>query len=511
MEQSDVSVAMSHQSENANEKSENSFNVASKNDKNNNVNCNIVSNSSCEQTTTTTPTTLTPPATKSLSNTSFDAASQLEKWNKVRESLYSQHGWSSDNVNQNSKWDVGTMDGDWMKSGGGDVQSAVQNTGTNNWNSQYNVAAQAIDLNSVVDASPTGDFASNPSDQIVLDDRKLLDNWQNSGAIPKSFASPNAFGSFNSARISSPTFPPPKVDHGIGAEHKAVGMHLNATNHRPFELFGEPREPARVDESHQWKLPTYPMQPQFPRAITKKSFRPMSSPVDQMQSKQTNLFAQNSTNINNQLPFDFQNLTLNSEFNGLQQQQQQQLRQQQPQNAQQHNTKNNCQLSNQSLFSHQPTNAQQLLQAQQNLPSSWFNANDDSSSFLSKIQMSNISDRMQPQQNSFFSNNTPMQMQQTSTTDFSSMLGGGSGLFDGSLPLLNSSLPQQMAPTVKSGPFSTGSNSCWPNPLSSVQSDFAANGTTFPMNSSFVDNHHLLQPSRPDLSLSMFVGNHPFE
>lgn len=35
---------------------------------------------------------------------------QLEKWNKVRQSLYSQNGWCSTNVNQISKWDVGDLD-----------------------------------------------------------------------------------------------------------------------------------------------------------------------------------------------------------------------------------------------------------------------------------------------------------------------------------------------------------------------------------------------------------------
>lgn len=39
-------------------------------------------------------------------NGALDVTKQLEKWNKVRESLYSQYGWSSENVNQNSKWDV---------------------------------------------------------------------------------------------------------------------------------------------------------------------------------------------------------------------------------------------------------------------------------------------------------------------------------------------------------------------------------------------------------------------
>lgn len=49
-----------------------------------------------------------------LYNSRISLTEQLEKLNKVRESLYSQSGWSSENVNQSSKWHV-DIDDDSVK------------------------------------------------------------------------------------------------------------------------------------------------------------------------------------------------------------------------------------------------------------------------------------------------------------------------------------------------------------------------------------------------------------
>lgn len=65
-------------------------------------------------------------------NAALDVTKQLEKWNKVRESLYSQYGWSSENVNQNSKWDV---DMTTTPTEGCQIRDKSVITGTNQWSS----------------------------------------------------------------------------------------------------------------------------------------------------------------------------------------------------------------------------------------------------------------------------------------------------------------------------------------------------------------------------------------
>lgn len=63
-----------------------------------------------------------------------DVTKQLEKWNKVRESLYSQYGWSSENVNQNSKWDV---DMTTTPTEGCQNRDKSVITGTNQWSNEF--------------------------------------------------------------------------------------------------------------------------------------------------------------------------------------------------------------------------------------------------------------------------------------------------------------------------------------------------------------------------------------
>lgn len=77
-------------------------------------------------------------------NGALDVTKQLEKWNKVRESLYSQYGWSSENVNQNSKWDV-----DMTTTPTEECQNRDKSViaGTNQWSNEFpkcNSTEQAI-------------------------------------------------------------------------------------------------------------------------------------------------------------------------------------------------------------------------------------------------------------------------------------------------------------------------------------------------------------------------------
>lgn len=69
---------------------------------------------------------------------SLDLAAQLQRLGKVRESLYSQNGWSSSNVNQTSKWDVGEMiDGRDVHGIGQTYNRKNCDQGTNIWSSEY--------------------------------------------------------------------------------------------------------------------------------------------------------------------------------------------------------------------------------------------------------------------------------------------------------------------------------------------------------------------------------------
>lgn len=65
----------------------------------------------------------------------MDVMKQLEKWNRVRESLYSQSGWSSENVNQNSKWDVEIPQAEVAAAPMGRSEAVL--TGTNQWGNSF--------------------------------------------------------------------------------------------------------------------------------------------------------------------------------------------------------------------------------------------------------------------------------------------------------------------------------------------------------------------------------------
>lgn len=117
---------------------------------------------------------------------------QLEKWNKVRQSLYSQNGWCSENVNQISKWDVGELD----RNGSVPPQNTHKDsyeTGTNNWNvnlSHHHGSEPyppmqdgpfCIGPNTTVGATGAPAAAAMSANTPALQ----MTQWGNSGAIPK--------------------------------------------------------------------------------------------------------------------------------------------------------------------------------------------------------------------------------------------------------------------------------------------------------------------------------------
>lgn len=92
---------------------------------------------------------------------------QLEKWNKVRESLYSQNGWCSTNVSQISKWDVGDVDNSLAHN---NFQQHSHETGTILWNANLSQHQSCPNV-------PDSDCVAAPQ----------LTEWKSKGAIPKMF------------------------------------------------------------------------------------------------------------------------------------------------------------------------------------------------------------------------------------------------------------------------------------------------------------------------------------
>lgn len=173
----------------------------------------------------------------------INVAEQLEKWNKVRQSLYSQNGWCSENVSQISKWDVGDLDANGLAppiNMQGNMHKDGYETGTNNWNMNlthphgnepyppvqdpFFLAAQTS-----AGAGPTVaaiDTINTPSQQFT--------HWEHSGAIPKMFNNNNIHHhhhhptNFNCLSVNAPNFefPPPGSSSqqiaSPGNQHAAV-------------------------------------------------------------------------------------------------------------------------------------------------------------------------------------------------------------------------------------------------------------------------------------------------
>lgn len=112
---------------------------------------------------------------------------QLEKWNKVRQSLYSQNGWCSTNVNQISKWDVGDM-GAMSNNSASHMQQHSHETGTNIWNANlsHQPQQQPIHMNQPCPLVPdSSTSAINPTSPQPTPTQ--MADWKSTGAIPKMF------------------------------------------------------------------------------------------------------------------------------------------------------------------------------------------------------------------------------------------------------------------------------------------------------------------------------------
>lgn len=107
---------------------------------------------------------------------------QLEKWNKVRQSLYSQSGWCSTNVNQISKWDVGDLD---SKSQSINQQKHRHETGTNIWNA--NLSQKTMKPCPIVPDTSTAVVTAATVASTCYAPQLELDEWKSKGAIPKMF------------------------------------------------------------------------------------------------------------------------------------------------------------------------------------------------------------------------------------------------------------------------------------------------------------------------------------
>lgn len=176
---------------------------------------------------------------------------QLEKWNKVRQSLYSQNGWCSENVNQISKWDVGDSDKNGLVPQM-NMHTDGYETGTNNWNvnyahhqHSYETGTNNWDVNlthhqhgsepwlpyppeqdpfciasNTAAAAATTMSTNTPSQQST--------HWENTGAIPKMFNNNNPTN-LNCLSVNAPPsnfeFPTP----GSSSQQIASPENQNAT------------------------------------------------------------------------------------------------------------------------------------------------------------------------------------------------------------------------------------------------------------------------------------------
>lgn len=131
----------------------------------------------------------------------INVAEQLEKWNKVRQSLYSQNGWCSENVSQSSKWDVGDAPPITMQ--GNVHQHDGYETGTNIWN--VNLSHQHGNepyppmqdpfflATHTTDAATAAAAAAAASATLSINTpaSQQLTQWEHGGAIPKMFNNNN--------------------------------------------------------------------------------------------------------------------------------------------------------------------------------------------------------------------------------------------------------------------------------------------------------------------------------
>lgn len=131
------------------------------------------------------------PKTKPIS-----VAEQLEKWNKVRQSLYSQNGWCSENVNQISKWDVGDGDRNGSVPPMNTMHKDSYESGTNIWNMNLTHPHNGSGGDQPYPPMQHDPFCIAPNQMVTAagpsrimsantPPQPQLTHWENTGAIPK--------------------------------------------------------------------------------------------------------------------------------------------------------------------------------------------------------------------------------------------------------------------------------------------------------------------------------------
>lgn len=184
-------------------------------------------------------------------NGALDVTKQLEKWNKVRESLYSQYGWSSENVNQNSKWDV---DMTTTPTEGCQNRDKSVITGTNQWSNE---------------------FAKGPPTELAITFADL--------AQAEGWSEPERWTT-NEPEVDREEHPP--VASFGGAIPRDFRTHADDAQMPSNSQFANTFSQLRgMDNANDWNKPMPPSnqnqnQSRFPRPITKKSGTTPTSPLD---------------------------------------------------------------------------------------------------------------------------------------------------------------------------------------------------------------------------------------
>lgn len=128
---------------------------------------------------------------------------QLEKWNKVRQSLYSQNGWCSENVSQISKWDVGDLDINGLVPPVNMHKDGYE-TGTNIWNTNLSHHHHGNEpFTSFPFANNTAGIAT--ATMSTNTPSQPMTQWENTGAIPKMYNN-NDPTNLNCLSVNTPTF-----------------------------------------------------------------------------------------------------------------------------------------------------------------------------------------------------------------------------------------------------------------------------------------------------------------
>lgn len=233
------------------------------------------------------------PKTKPISVTE-----QLEKWNKVRQSLYSQNGWCSENVNQISKWDVGDSD----KNGSMppiNMHKDSYETGTNNWNVNLsdhqhgsepyppvqNPFCNVSNTTVAAAAAATMSMSTNTPPQ-------QLTHWENTGTIPKMFYNNNPTN-LNCLSVNAPSnFEFPTT--GSSSQQIASPENQNATVF--YDCVNLKSQPTNTDDEMEMNLAlrlqfeTMNLEKNFCNETNSKNHAPNLNPISRTICQMSNQY-----------------------------------------------------------------------------------------------------------------------------------------------------------------------------------------------------------------------------